>query len=440
MGTTIGGTVQRLKFLLSNLPDRHATYFTAGIRALSGLAGVGITAKSSSKRIAVGVSGGVDSAVAAMLLKHAGHDVVGIFMRNWDEGEETGNKNCSIEADLRDAKAVCRQIEIPLFEADFVSQYWNDVFESFLAQCERGLTPNPDLACNRHIKFGALIDFASSLGAETVATGHYARLQRGKDGEVSLLRGVDHTKDQSYFLASVHQEALGRVLFPVGSYLKSEVRRLATEAGLVSADKRSSAGICFIGRRNYADFIAQYVVRVPGRYVDVDTLEDVGTCQDVTTVTYGQRPGIGGASDRVYVAGKDVVQRIVYVARGKDHPALWTELACLRTPHWLSRKHREELEHTGQLKCEYKARYGQTPEGCTLRLLQNEHEASSFRPTKFCGLQPTDAEIKPGYLVVKFDRPALSITPQQMCVMYDGDMCLGSAEIAMPGQSFSERE
>lgn len=393
------------------------------------------------RRIAVGVSGGVDSAVAAMLLKRAGHDVVGVFMRNWDEAEETGNRNCSIEADLRDAKAVCRQLQIPLHEADFVSQYWTQVFTSFLAECERGLTPNPDLACNRHIKFGSLLEFAASLDADTVATGHYARLLRTREGGVSLLRGVDHTKDQSYFLASVHPEALRHVVFPLGALPKAEVRRIAAEAGLAPADKRSSAGICFIGRRNFADFMRQYVAPVPGRMVDVDSGRDLGPCLDMNTVTHGQRPGIGGASDRVYVAGKDLINRVVYVAQGRDHPALFTRSACLRPPHWLSAQHAQQLAETGSLQCEYKARYGQKPAKCTLRVLRSEEEvAQVFTPSRYCVLRPADAAIEPGSVLVEFDAPAMAITPQQQFVMYDGELCLGSAPIAMPGSSLHESE
>ena len=397
---------------------------------------------SAPRRVAVGISGGVDSAVAALLLQQAGHDVVGVFMRNWDEAEEKGNRNCSVEEDLRDASAVCRQLGIPLQEADFVSQYWNEVFSGFIADCERGLTPNPDLACNRHIKFGALLEFAQTLGADVVATGHYARLEHSgpPGGDVRLLRGVDEAKDQSYFLASVHAEALRHVAFPLGSFHKAAVRGIAAEAGLAPATKRSSAGICFIGRRNYAEFLREYIPAVPGRFVCVETGQDLGLCGDVGTVTHGQRPGIGGAADRTYVAGKDVVNRIVYVAQGRDHPALLTRSACLRTPHWLSRCHAEELARAGQLRCQYKARYGQPLKDCLVRVLSTQEAAAAtaFQPSRFCGLHPADATVHPDYLIVEFEEPAAAITPQQMFVMYDGDLCLGSAPIAMPGRSLHE--
>lgn len=398
------------------------------------------------QRIVVGVSGGVDSAVAALLLKQAGHDVVGVFMRNWDEAEETGNRNCSIERDLKDASAVCRQLNIPLHEADFVSQYWNHVFSHFLSECSRGLTPNPDLACNRYIKFGALLEFARSLGAEAVATGHYARLQKasvpggGVDGPVALLKGVDSAKDQSYFLASVEVEALRHVMFPVGGYTKGEVRRMAAEAGLGPVvEKRSSAGICFIGRRKFSDFLSEYLPPILGKFIDVDSGGERGECENVGAVTFGQRPGIGGVATRTYVAGKDMNKKVVYVAVGKDHPALFTRTACLREPHWLSTVHRELVASKGELRCEYKARYGQPALPCTIKVM-GARNGMEFTPSAFCGLLEADAVVGPGFLVVEFDEPAASITPQQMFVMYDGDVCIGSAAIALPGQTVFEEE
>ena len=417
-----------------------ATAVSAPARASAPHAALLSTSAAKSLRVAVGVSGGVDSAVAAMLLRQQGHDVVGVFMRNWDEAEETGNRNCSVEKDLADAAAVCRQLGIPLHEANFVAEYWQQVFASFVAQCERGLTPNPDLACNRHIKFDALLRFARGLGVDAVATGHYARLRHDPEGgAVQLLKGLDPGKDQSYFLASVRPESLRKVLFPLGDMQKSTVRELAAAAGLPSAAKRSSAGICFIGRRNFGEFLEEYVPPLAGRFVDVDSGKDLGPCSNLTAVTHGQRPGIGGATGRTYVAGKDVVQRVVYVAHGADHPALLTRSACLRPPHWLSAAHAAALERDGQLSCQYKARYGQPAAECTLHLLRSAADAErAFRPSKFCRLHPSDTELVPGSLMASFPAPALAITPQQAFVMYDGDLCLGSAEIAMPGASEHE--
>ncbi|KAK9803395.1 hypothetical protein WJX72_005352 [[Myrmecia] bisecta] len=317
------------------------------------------------KTVAVAVSGGVDSAVAAMLLKQQGHDVVGVFMRNWDEGEETGNGNCSVEQDCRDAQRVCRHLDLPFYEADFVERYWHEVFLDFVAQCGRGLTPNPDLPCNRRIKFDALRKFAEGLGADTLATGHYARLAHSGEGKPPLLlRGVDSSKDQSYFLASVHGDALRNVLFPLGALRKADVRSMAAEAGLAAASRRSSAGICFIGRRNFGDFISQYVAPMPGRFVEVGSGCDLGPCAKLAAITHGQRAGIGGAADRMYVVGKDVPQRIVYVARGGDHAALFTNTALLHEPHWISGAAPVALMEAPGMDCSYKARYRQEVHQC----------------------------------------------------------------------------
>eukprot|EP00887_Chlorella_sp_A99_P008097 scaffold12.g8097.t1 len=445
-------------------------------------------------RVAVGVSGGVDSAVAALLLARAGHEVVGVFMRNWDEGEETGNHNCSVERDARDASAVCRALGVPLHEADFVSRYWNEaslggpclgagrggerrgagVFQDFVAQCARGLTPNPDLACNRHIKFDALLDFADGLGAHAVATGHYARLRwpggapggggasgAGAGGAAlpQLLRGADPRKDQTYFLASVEREAFARALFPVGGLAKPAVRALAAEAGLPPAARRSSAGICFIGRRDFGDFLSQYAAPVPGRLIDVDTGADLGPCANLLALTHGQRPGLGGMPARTYVVGKDVVARVAYVARAPDHPGLHCAAALLRAPHWLSPEHAERLAQQGWLRCEYKARHGQPTRECVVTLaaappapaaagaaaaavggarLDPAALCAGFVSSAYCRLQPEDGAVLPGYLVAHFPEPAPAITPQQAFVLYDGELCLGSAAIAQPGRSLHE--
>lgn len=392
-------------------------------------------------RVAVGISGGVDSAVAAMVLQHRGYDVVGVFMRNWDEAEEKDNRNCSVERDLSDAAAVCRQLGIPLHEVNFVAQYWQRVFTDFVEQCSRGLTPNPDLACNRHIKFDALLTFARGIGADTVATGHYARLQAGPSGgTLQLLKGIDPHKDQSYFLASVQREALQHVLFPLGGMTKAAVRALAAEAHLPVATKRSSAGICFIGRRNFAGFLEEYVPALPGLYVDVDSGQDLGPCHNLTAVTIGQRPGIGGLAGRSYIAGKDMVRRVAYVAQGRNHPALATHSARVHPPTWLSTPHADALLRTGHLDCQYKARYGQPAQPCTLHLLPaSEHGGTAgFTPSAYCILRPEDAGVHPGSLRVTFPTAAVALTPQQAFVMYDGDLCLGSATIATPGATLHE--
>lgn len=266
-----------------------------------------------------------------------------------------------------------------------------------------------------------------------VFIGHYARIVQGPSS-FELHKGRDDDKDQTYFLASIQQPVLSEVLFPLGDYLKTEVRQLAHDAGLVTADKRSSAGICFIGRRRFSDFLTDYVDSIPGTFIDIDTGKSIQECENITAMTIGQRPGIGGAAERSYVVGKDVLNRRVYVGLGSNHPALFTRSALLRTPHWLSFKHRDQLEAQGTLVCEYKARYRQKSLNCVL------HHAGSkpFKPSGYCKLSDVDSEIHPGYLVAEFEEPARAITPQQAFVMYDGERCVGSADICLPGESVME--
>lgn len=389
--------------------------------------------------VAVGMSGGVDSAVTALLLTNAGLKVFGIFMRNWDEAEEQGNQNCSVEADFRDAKSVCDQLRMPLYEVDFIHRYWNDVFDPFLADYSKGLTPNPDLLCNRKIKFGALVDYVKGLGADYLATGHYARLQRDSFGNPLLLKGVDHTKDQSYFLASVNPKAFEKVIFPLGDRYKVDVRRLAREQGLIPADRRSSSGICFIGRRNFGAFLNEYVEPKPGTYVDVETGRNLGTCPDILAVTCGQRPGVGGLPERSYIVGKDTTQNIVYVAIGRYHPALLTTSFYIHVPQWLSKVHKRILDEDGWLSCQYKSRYGQQAKDCTLHPILNAEDVVRFETSDYWDLPESNQGIYPGCLEVRLKEPAFAITPQQMFVMYDGDICLGSAAICLPGKSLFEK-
>lgn len=398
---------------------------------------LGTISNSVRQRVVLGVSGGVDSAVAGLLLKNAGYDLIGVFMRNWDESEELGNQNCSIEKDLRDARSVCSQLDIPFHEANFVSEYWNNVFADFVRDYGQGLTPNPDLGCNRHIKFGAFLQYAQSLGAEKIATGHYARIDQAASGEVQLLMGLDRNKDQSYFLASVHPQALSKAIFPLGSLRKSEVRQIAVQAGLTPAQKRSSAGICFIGRRRFSDFLAEYLPPVPATFVNVDTGNDIGKCTNMLAMTNGQGAGISGLSEKFYVVGKDMINRIVYVGQGRHHPALLTRTALLASPHWISEKHRKHLLIEGVLKCQYKARYRQEPKECHLYLSSNRF-APKFQPTKYSRLEVETDNFEKEPIIVHFPCAAEAITPQQHFVMYDKDLCLGTSPILIPGMSLHE--
>lgn len=405
--------------------------------------------------VAVAVSGGVDSAVAAMLLKQAGHDLFGIFMRNWDESEETGNQNCSVEEDYQDAKRVCEHLSIPLYEADFIDQYWNRVFSHFVTRYSKGLTPNPDLECNRSIKFDALLKHAQGLGAERIATGHYARLAPGIDGgSVQLLKGLDRNKDQSYFLASVPSQALQHFMFPLGHLTKRVVRAMAEEEGLSSATRRSSAGLCFIGRRKFGDFIAGYVEPIKARYIGVTSGKDLGECSNLAAVTWGQRAAIGGLPNRCYIVGKDVPNRIVYVAdggAGHDHPALLSRTALLHTPQWIAGDAPGQLQQGLPLCCSFKARYRQADKTCLIAAVNSMASeaaqvdmgisaASEFQPSRYSLLLKDDMIDQDTLLHVRFDEPLKSVTPEQAFVMYHEDVCLGSALVHHAGPTEYEKD
>jgi tRNA-specific 2-thiouridylase len=235
-------------------------------------------------------------------------------------------------------------------------------------------------------------------------------------------------------------DALRHVVFPLGEYMKSSVRDMAREAGLAPAEKRSSAGICFIGRRNFANFLSEYVQPQPGRYVDAASGKDVGRCDDVLKLTHGQRAGIGGKLERTYVVGKDIARNVVYVATGRGNSALLTKSACLGPPHWLSDMHENMLRRDGYLRCEFSARYREKSRPCMLHLVCTPAQAAAFEASSFCSMQATDAAVFPGCVLAIFDEPASAITPGQMFVMYDGDVCLGSAPIVAPGKTVFELE
>ena len=272
-------------------------------------------------RVVVGMSGGVDSAVSALLLKRQGYDVVGVFMKNWEEQDENGV--CTSESDWRDVQAVCDLIDIPYYAVNFAREYWDRVFSLFLSEYRAGRTPNPDVLCNREIKFRAFLDFALQLGAEKMATGHFVR----SDDEGHLLRGVDPNKDQSYFLYMLHENQLKKALFPVGGMTKTQVRALAEEAGLPVSRKKDSTGVCFIGERNFKKFLQGFLPAQPGDMVTPDG-EKVGRHDGLMYYTLGQRRGlgIGGRGDgrSFFVVDKDLKNNRLIVAQGEDHPLLYS--------------------------------------------------------------------------------------------------------------------
>ena len=275
-------------------------------------------------KVVVGMSGGVDSAVSAYLLDKEGYEVIGLFMKNWDSNINNDKEGitdgiCPQEQDFKDAKSVCDYLGIPLYRVDFIKEYWDTVFTYFLEELKKGRTPNPDIMCNKYIKFDLFKKEAKKLGADYIATGHYARMEKGR-----LLRGVDSNKDQTYFLSQVKPSEFKDVLFPVGGLTKPEVRQIALEAGLPVAEKKDSTGICFIGERHYQDFISNYLKGKEGDIVDIDTLEIIGKHKGLMNYTIGQRRNVGlsGDAKRHYVCGKNVEKNILYVAFGDDNKYL----------------------------------------------------------------------------------------------------------------------
>lgn len=357
---------------------------------------------STDARIIVGISGGVDSAVAALELLQCGHRVEGLFMKNWDDPDDPGH--CSIEHDLEAARAVCDQLGIRLHQVDFTAEYWHRVFEHFLAEYAAGRTPNPDILCNREIKFGVFLQHARDLGASQIATGHYARVEHRADGP-RLLRGVDPGKDQSYFLHAIDPNALGYARFPLGHYTKAEVRNRARSAGLENHDRPDSTGICFIGERHFRDFLSTYLPARPG-VMETPEGEEVGQHNGLMYYTLGQRQGlgIGGGIGRPgqpwYVLAKDLERNVLVVGQGHDHP--WLQAGGLRTerPRWLTPRPPALPQD-----CSVQVRYRQHPVPC--RLEDNGHG-----------------------LTVRFVEPQRAVTPGQSAVFYDDATCLGGAVIA----------
>ena len=355
----------------------------------------------SETRVIVGMSGGVDSSVSAALLLEQGYQVEGLFMKNWDEDD--GTEYCTAMEDLTDAQAVSDKLGIKLHTANFAAEYWDNVFEHFLEEYKAGRTPNPDILCNREIKFKAFLDYALSLGADLIATGHYVR-RAERDGQTVLLRGIDNNKDQSYFLHAVGAEQIARTLFPVGELEKPEVRRIAERYELATARKKDSTGICFIGERRFSDFLKQYLPAQPG---DIETTDGtvIGRHHGLMYHTIGQRQGLGigglqGASDEPwYVLRKDLTNNVLIVGQGNNHPWLFSDALTCSSIYWVN-----PIEITEPLRLTAKVRYRQADQACTLEKTQD------------------------GYLV-RFDEPQRAVTPGQSLVLYSGDICLGGGVI-----------
>lgn len=347
-----------------------------------------------SKTVIVGMSGGVDSSVSALLLKQQGYRVIGLFMKNWEEKD--GQGVCKSSREYEDVIAVCEAIGIPYYSVNFVEEYWNNVFTHFLEECRKGRTPNPDILCNREIKFKALFEKAKELGADYLATGHYCQTTNGQ-----LLKGNDPNKDQSYFLHAIDGSVLSQVLFPIGHLPKREVRAIAKAHNLPTAEKKDSTGICFIGKRDFKEFLGQYIAFTPGNF-ETPEGEVVGQHDGVAYYTIGQRKGlaIGGPGDAWYVVGKDISRNVVILAQGENHPSLFKQDLQATELSWISGSPPKL-----PLACQCKIRYRQPDQPCLIE------------------------SIEEGVAHVSFPIPQRAVTPQQSIVFYDGEICLGGGFI-----------
>ncbi|MBJ7449566.1 MAG: tRNA 2-thiouridine(34) synthase MnmA [Parachlamydiales bacterium] len=355
------------------------------------------------KRVIVGMSGGVDSSVSALLLKQQGYDVTGLFMKNWEEDDDS--QLCSSKKDYDDVARVCDQIDIPYYSVNFAKEYKERVFNQFVEEYRQGYTPNPDVLCNREIKFNVFFKKAiEQMGADYLATGHYCQ-----NNDALLQRGKDPSKDQTYFLYTIKAKELSKVIFPIGHLLKSQVREIALQHNLATSTKKDSTGICFIGKRDFKDFLSNYLPLTPGKFETANG-QVIGQHDGIAYYTIGQRKGlkIGGAGQAWFVVGKDVERNVVIVEQGEDHPLLYHKYLTANEVSWINK------EPTLPLRCSAKIRYRAADAPCVIE--------SSAK----------------GSLVVTFDEPQKAITPRQSVVFYDEETCLGGAMIDKPFNDIKE--
>lgn len=357
------------------------------------------------KTVVVGMSGGVDSSVSALLLQKQGYNVIGLFMKNWEETNAEGH--CSATKDFEDVVRVCETLGIPYYSVNFVKEYWDHVFSHFVEELKKGWTPNPDILCNREIKFQVFFQKALQIGADYLATGHYCQT----DSEGMLYKGADDSKDQSYFLYTLKKEILQKVLFPIGHLPKKEVRKIALEHGLSTAEKKDSTGICFIGKRDFKEFISHYIPYQKGPFLTLEG-KQVGEHEGMAYYTIGQRKGlgIGGPGDAWFVVDKNPTNNIVYVEQGENHPALYSYELTADEITWVT-----PLNLTSPLNCKAKIRYRQPEEECIVTMLDN------------------------GLAHVRFLRPQRAITLRQSIVFYLDDKCLGGGMITSKGPSLIKK-
>ncbi|MFR1854477.1 MAG: tRNA 2-thiouridine(34) synthase MnmA [Beduini sp.] len=362
------------------------------------------------KRVIVGLSGGVDSAVSAYLLKQQGYEVIGVFMKNWDSqlnndilGNPTNDEPyCPQEEDYKDAKKVAECLGIEIRRVDFIKEYWDHVFTYFIDEYKSGRTPNPDILCNKHIKFKAFLDYAFSIGADYIATGHYAKVEHHEGADSKMYKGKDLSKDQTYFLCQLSQKQLQATLFPLGEIEKTEVRRIAEEINLPVAHKKDSTGICFIGERDFKEFLKNYIPAKEGKMVDIETNQVVGMHQGIMYYTIGQRKGlnIGGPGEAWFVVGKNYDENVLYVCQSDQNKWLMSTGALISDVNWIMSE-----KPQGKFKCQAKFRYRQPDNPVVIEFID-------------------DTTIK-----VEFEKPVKAVTPGQAAVFYLDELCLGGGTI-----------
>lgn len=365
-----------------------------------------------SQSVVVGMSGGVDSSVAALLLQQQGFSVTGVFMKNWEEDDNPTSNYCNATQDLLDAQQVCDKLNINLHKVNFASEYWDKVFNIFLEEYQAGRTPNPDILCNKEIKFKVFIDYAKQLNADLVATGHYARIDKNNNSNY-LLTALDQNKDQSYFLHALTQQQLSNCLFPLGELHKSDVRKIAKDAGLNNYNKKDSTGICFIGERKFKNFLEKYLPNKSGKIV-TESGEFIGTHDGLMYYTIGQRKGlkIGGKNkyhhidEPWYVVDKNLNSNQLIVAKGKQHPKLFAKQLRAIKSHWINTNHTKTLD---AFVCQAKIRYRQASQLCHVKIINVSEDNSE--------------------LLVTFENAQRAISPGQYIVFYQGNNCLGGAII-----------
>ena len=361
--------------------------------------------QNTAKTVVVGMSGGVDSSVTALLVKLQGFKVIGLFMKNWDETNPDGT--CTADQDYQDVIKVCERLDVPYYSVNFVKEYWNSVFEEFLNDYRQGFTPNPDVLCNREIKFKVFYEKAKLLGADYLATGHYCQLDQTTN-HPRLIKGADLNKDQTYFLYAVNSAVFKDVLFPIGHLPKPRVRELASRFELATSHKKDSTGICFIGERNFKDFLSQYIKTQQGNFIDMNG-KVLGKHDGTCFYTLGQRKGmgIGGPGEAWFVVAKDHQKNEVILAQGQDHAALYSDGLSATNLNWLVELPQNEF------KCMAKIRYRQADQACTVRVNGSD-------------------------VIVQFDGPQRAMTPRQSVVFYQGDICLGGGIIQTIDPSYHD--